>query len=159
MMESMEERGSFRARGTRFLFAALVALAARPAPAQVACADANILRVPIPAGVARDDVRAASLLQRACDGGAVQSCYPLADAIFDGRGMAKDEARSAPLYQRACDFGSLVACTDLGWMYAEGHGVSLDHGRAVPLHRKACDGGNAKGDRTGSCAATAFRHV
>jgi TPR repeat protein len=70
--------------------------------------------------VREDFTRAATFLQRACDGGVPDSCGKLARLYRDGQGVPEDPARAASLvqrevslYERACDLEDTAACRQL----------------------------------------------
>jgi len=77
-------------------------------------------------GVARDDVKAASLYKQACSGAETVGCNALAVMLGSGRGgQPKDDAKAVELYRKGCDGGDLRACTNLG--------VSIDCGLGTLL--------------------------
>ena len=61
-------------------------------------------------GVTRDVARAATLFQRACDGGEARGCYALAVSYNTGVGVTQDLARAATLFRQACDGGYAAGC-------------------------------------------------
>jgi TPR repeat protein len=101
-----------------------------------------------------DFSQAASVSQKACDGGGADGCSGLGVAYENGQGVAKDENRAVQLYQKACDGGSARGCTNLGLMYSNGRGVAKDENRAVQLFQKTCDGGDAR-----ACTYLGSRYV
>ncbi len=88
---------------------------------------------------------AASLAERACDGGSMEGCSQLGDLYAFGDGIAQDYAQAASLYRKACDGGGAEGCYSLGWLYDQGHGVTQDSAQAHSLFNRACDGGNMDG--------------
>jgi hypothetical protein len=54
-------------------------------------------------GVAVDTSRAATLFQRACDGGEFSGCLSVGFQYADGNGVARDDARAVAFYSKACD--------------------------------------------------------
>ena len=62
-------------------------------------------------GVAKDLARAATLYQRACDGGEMWGCVNLGVMYGTGEGVARDRPRAIDLYQQACDGGQSWGCT------------------------------------------------
>jgi TPR repeat protein len=74
-------------------------------------------------GVTRDDAKAVTYYQRACDGGDGAGCFGLAIMYDLGRGVAVDHERAARLNDRGCELGNGSAC--------QGHALRLesDHPR------------------------------
>ena len=58
-------------------------------------------------------MRARTLYQRACDGGAARGCTNLGVLYERGLGVTRDVAQARTLYQRACGAGDTDACADL----------------------------------------------
>src|SRR5262249_21338963 len=58
-------------------------------------------------GVAKDETRALSLLERACDAKEASSCRSLAELAVSRR----DETRAQALFARACEGGDTDACS------------------------------------------------
>jgi len=63
---------------------------------------------------AGDKVRAAELLEHACDLASGQACFRLGLWLRDGSGVMPDEARSRDMFERGCRHGSTAACDALG---------------------------------------------
>jgi TPR repeat protein/serine/threonine protein kinase len=96
--------------------------------------------------VQKDQARAVSLFQRACDGELARACNELGVAYRRGLGgVAPDETRAAALYQRACDAGYAIGCNNLALVYLRGVSVAKDEARAATLFQHACEGGDAAG--------------
>jgi len=96
-------------------------------------------------GVARDDIRALTLLQQACDGGDNDGCGDLGMMFRNGRGVKRDDTRALALFQASCDHGSSDGCDHLGGMYRDARGVAKDDVRAASLFQRACDAGSSFG--------------
>jgi TPR repeat protein/serine/threonine protein kinase len=110
-------------------------------------------------GVPRDEARAASLYERACDAADPAGCAGLGRFQRLGRGgLARDPTRATQLFQKACNLDgppsdggpprptSPRGCALLGESYRDGAGgLSRDDGRALALFRDAC----TRGDPTG----------
>lgn len=100
-------------------------------------------------GVAPDPARAASLLGRACDSGAMRDvCARFGIALLHGDGVARDPAGARVAFQKGCDLGDGAACLQLVVPYRDGDdelGVQRDAARAVALARRACDLGSDLG--------------
>lgn len=90
-------------------------------------------------GVAKDESRAASLLERACASEDGPGCFYLGVLYRDGRGVARDAERANAAYRRACSFHMGFGCSNLGLAYLMGQGVSRDLERAISLFRLSCD--------------------
>jgi uncharacterized protein len=56
-------------------------------------------------------VRAITLYQKACDGGAMKGCFDLGYVYGEGIGVTKDTTKATALYQRACNGGVAIACS------------------------------------------------
>jgi hypothetical protein len=102
-----------------------------------------------PQGVNKDQLRAARLFTRACDGGFAYSCEALGAMYAEGWGVARNPRSAAryfsqemSLFSKACDIGDATACGDLGSAYDEGYTVPKDFARSAQLYSKACSGGN-----------------
>jgi len=93
------------------------------------------------AGVTKDETKAASLFQTACDGGSITACELYGKMLRDGRGVPKDEAKAEALLGKACSVGAGGACTALG-MAAMKNGDSVV---AVDRLTKACDANDGMG--------------
>jgi len=97
-------------------------------------------------GVAKDESRAVSLYQKACDAAYVPACVSLAFALRSGKVAPKDESRAAGLFKKACESGNESGCNGLGLMAEHGGGgVTKDESQALALFKKACDAGVAAG--------------
>ena len=57
-----------------------------------------------------DAARAASFLERACEGGDAEGCYDLGVAYEKGTGVKADRRRAAELSKKACQLGFERAC-------------------------------------------------
>jgi Sel1 repeat len=93
-------------------------------------------------GVAKDEVRAASLFQQAMESGDVVGTTLYAQALLDGVGVAKDEARGAQLLRQSADRNYEVAQLELARLLLRGLGVPKDETAAVALYRKVAASGN-----------------
>ena len=80
------------------------------------------------------------LLQKACDGGAMDGCNSLGVLFENGQGVSEDFAQARILHQKACDGGEMDGCADLGGLYLLGLGGPKDELQARELFQKACDG-------------------
>jgi TPR repeat protein len=96
-------------------------------------------------GVAVDPSKAATLFQRACDGGVTSGCVSVGLQYANGNGVARDDARAVALYSKACVAQDSAGCADLGFMTENGRGIARDVPGAAALYQKACDGGNMYG--------------
>lgn len=92
-------------------------------------------------GVTKDEARATSLYEHACDMKSASACVFAGQMHEFGRGVDKDAAIAAALYQRACDLASPVGCYNLGIMYERGTGVPADRMKAGQLYHSACKAG------------------
>ncbi len=92
-----------------------------------------------------DNVKAASIWHKSCNGGYALGCRALGRLHDQGRGVAQDDVKAVSLYQQACEGGDAEGCNNLGTMYGQGRGVAQDDAEAVSLYRQACDGGDARG--------------
>jgi TPR repeat protein len=96
-----------------------------------------------------DEVKAAALFKKACDGGDMRGCVQL--GVFHDRGMGgipRDAGHAVRLFKQACDGRALVGCAHLGRMHEKGEGgLSRDEARAVELYQQACTGGELRGCR------------
>ncbi len=61
-------------------------------------------------GTTRGQIRAAKLLQQACDAGDAMGCTDLGDLVRSGVGIARDPVRARILYEKACAAGYGPAC-------------------------------------------------
>ena len=95
-------------------------------------------------GAAKDDKKAAELMQKACDLGKASGCEFYGKMLRDGRGVAKDEAKALQLLTKACDSGAPGACTSVGLAAMK----NSDNATGVAKLTKACDGQDGLG-----CAA------
>ena len=98
----------------------------------------------------RDPALAATLFERACEGGVGDGCSSLGVMYQGGSGqrgtgVKRDSARAVSLFQRGCERGGMDACTRLGVLYRQGTGVPRDAARAAALLKQACDGNNLAG--------------
>ena len=80
--------------------------------------------------------RAASLLQKGCDGGIHRACRTLGTMYQAGGVPPRDTARAAALYAKACDAGDGEACGLLGVLQRDGTGVARDATRAGASFKK-----------------------
>src|SRR5687767_8776010 len=86
--------------------------------------------------VLRDPALAATLFERACEGGIGDGCASLGimyqgGAGQRGAGVKRDSARAVSLFQQGCERGGMDACTRLGVLYRRGTGVPRDAARAA----------------------------
>jgi TPR repeat protein len=94
-------------------------------------------------GGPKNQLRARSLYQTACDGGAGLAC--LNSGIMFETGWpdgVKNEALARSVYQKACDSGFWLGCSNFAGMLEEGRGGPIDRPRAKGLFALAC----ARGD-------------
>jgi len=93
--------------------------------------------------VVRNDVRAAQLYAKACNGGALEGCAALARYLVEGKSVAKDRERGTELARRACEGNVMMGCVYLGrWRLEDGEGDV-----AASLFQRACDAGDQNGCR------------
>ena len=83
----------------------------------------------------------ALFVQKACDGGSMESCYKLGQIHVRGDGVARDPAKAATLFEKVCAAADMRGCLDLGLLYDRGDGVAKDAERARALLQQACSGG------------------
>jgi hypothetical protein len=60
----------------------------------------------------KDEARAATLFQRACDANNAEACATLGAVYESGEGVTKNKSRALTLYQKACRIGLKKACDD-----------------------------------------------
>lgn len=103
-------------------------------------AHANVCR-PDFAGPPRwDSSDCAERERKACDTGAWDECYSLAQRYRDGQGVAVDEAQTSTLLVVACEHGSdPMACIELAYRYDGGIGIPKDAKKAVATFVGVCD--------------------
>ena len=87
--------------------------------------------------VPQDFARAASLFQKACDGGAAIGCKNLGVCFHEGKGVTQDLSRAAVFLEKACDGGLVEGCGILSDLYADGRGVPKDLARANAILERA----------------------
>jgi hypothetical protein len=61
-------------------------------------------------GLSRDAARAASLFERACNGGNPEGCCKLGFAYAGGRGVPKDPDHANELFKKGCLYDNKEAC-------------------------------------------------
>ncbi|MEP6652347.1 MAG: tetratricopeptide repeat protein [Myxococcales bacterium] len=96
-------------------------------------------------GLARDEPKAISLYQRACDAGCAVACFNLG-AIHGIEGTAAHDDKMATKYwDLACRSGYPAACSNLGLLYAHQGSSPRQREAAVELFGRACAGGDPIG--------------
>jgi TPR repeat protein len=96
--------------------------------------------------------RAASLLERQCQGGGMAACSRLAWMYENVGVLSRHPERARDLYRRSCDGDQPEACAALGDLLW--HRLSPEAAAQVPpLYSRACDGGAGHG-----CLKLAFIH-
>lgn len=93
----------------------------------------------------KDEARAATLYQQACDGEDALGCLRLGLLYESGSGVTADLVRATTLYDQACKGRLAEGCGYAGDMYAKGVGVTKDETKGAGLYLQACDGGFATG--------------
>ena len=96
-------------------------------------------------GVERSYTHAATLYERACEGGDLFGCGYLGVLHEYGRGVSVDKSRAAALYERLCEGGGTSGCIRLGQMYLAGQGVPKDAATTARLYERACEAGDGWG--------------
>ena len=90
--------------------------------------------------VQKDEARAITLYQRACDGGRWDDCRVLGLKYEHARGVSKDVPRALLFYQRACDGGNAYGCFHAGAVLRLGSGgITRDYKRAFALYERSCE--------------------
>lgn len=92
-----------------------------------------------------DNLKAAQLYEKACNGGDVIGCGKLAVMYYDGTRVKQDNFKAAQLYEKACNSGHAKGCGALGAMYQDGIGVKQNNQKALDFFGKACDMKNETG--------------
>lgn len=88
-------------------------------------------------GVRQDYQKAASLHQKACDGGNMLSCDLLAILYEYGIGApTRDKHKAMVLRQMICDNGDADMCNNLAYLYKNGDKVRQDLQKAEILYKK-----------------------
>jgi TPR repeat protein len=98
-------------------------------------------------GVSYEPSQAVALYGRACELGAQEGCWNLADAHVHVVAV-RDEARATKLLQPLCDGGGQFAtraCMLLGDLHRTGRGVPRDVAKAVALYNGVCESGVLSG--------------
>ena len=88
----------------------------------------------------KDEKKALEYLERACEGGAHETCMDAALSYFGG-----NQRRAASLLRKACGHGHAISCANLGLLYEKALGTASDIKKAVSLYERACGGGAAVG--------------
>lgn len=65
--------------------------------------------------VAKDDIKASQLYNKACNGGYADACFSLGIQYYNGNGVKKDQNKADQLYRKACDSGISEACTAISF--------------------------------------------
>jgi uncharacterized protein len=104
-------------------------------------------------GLPIDLRRAASLHEKACDGGEIDACDSLAYAYRAGAGVARDEARAAQLMRKVCEapapredepglaMAHLRKCANYAEYLLTGVGAPKNETLAAHHFEKACEAG------------------
>jgi uncharacterized protein len=86
----------------------------------------------------RDEFRAASVLERACESCDVRGCALLGMFSTGGElGVTKDHARAVSLLQKSCDADDPMACVALSRVFLEGVVTDKDDARGRELRARA----------------------
>lgn len=96
-------------------------------------------------GVAKDNNKAATLFQGACNGNVGAGCERFGVALHNGLGIQTDLPRAADTFKKGCDLKNASACNQLALMNVRGEGGPKDTVKAVAGFQKACDLGDAFG--------------
>jgi TPR repeat protein len=94
--------------------------------------------------VPKDLARAASLYQKACEGGDPDTCANWA-GLYQGEGLTDDLPRAAAILDLGCKDDSAISCFNLASLHRSGHGVAKDPARAVALLAESCRLGFERG--------------
>uniref|UniRef100_K3X1Y0 Beta-lactamase n=1 Tax=Globisporangium ultimum (strain ATCC 200006 / CBS 805.95 / DAOM BR144) TaxID=431595 RepID=K3X1Y0_GLOUD len=93
-------------------------------------------------GVEMNDVEAANLFEKSCDGGHAQGCHHLGIMFMNGAGRDKDVTKGLEAFKRACDHDEANSCNRVASMYLSATAKGPIK-RDVPLAKqyleKACD--------------------
>jgi localization factor PodJL len=92
-------------------------------------------------GVAKDDVKAASLVTKAAQQGLIVAEYRLGAIYERGVGLAKDLAQAKAWYERAAKGGNRKAMHNLAVLYADGAGVGQNLQEAARWFREGASYG------------------
>ena len=68
-------------------------------------------------GVKKDYLKAAKLLEKACDGNYFESCYNLELLYTNNLGVKQDYHKAAKLFEKACNGKNAQGCYNLGFLY------------------------------------------
>jgi TPR repeat protein len=112
---------------------------------QSSCVNLGIMYANGEGGVVRDNNKATTLFQGACNGGVGAGCERFGAALHNGSGIVADLPRAAETYKKGCDLRNASSCNQLALMNARGDGIPKDNVKAVSLYQKACDLGDAYG--------------
>jgi len=136
------------------------ALTEDPAKEEQACLAGEIVRCGRVAamsrmgygGMPKDPAKAATLYQRACDGGIGSSCQALARMYESGEGVTQDAAAAAKFDQRGCDAGSVISCIGIARATYAGRGVTRSVAQGTAMYDRAAETGRR------ACAARDFNN-
>jgi TPR repeat protein len=84
-------------------------------------------------------VRAVTLYDQACTGGALLGCSHLGEAYERGFGVTRDVSRAASLFAQSCET-EMAGCFHLADLHTRGEGVAQDYEKAIELFEQACSG-------------------
>ena len=104
------------------------------------------------AKVPQDVNRGLEILDSACNAEIHESCYWLAQILYDGsyaiiadlvtdkseHEAPQDPKRAIPLYQKSCKGGYNHSCFILGELYEKGEFVETDYKQSILLYEKSC---------------------
>ena len=100
-------------------------------------------------GISRDQPRALSAFEAACERGEFAGCTWVGFMLEGGRGVPADPARAARQYDRACTGAGTASdkegCAYLAELYRRGVGVPRDPVRAWRLNTQACEADQSLG--------------
>ncbi len=98
------------------------------------------------AGVPRDPVAAAEIVERSAESGDATAADLLGHFYENGIGVPHDMQKAAEWLQRGADGGDLNAAVDLAYMSARGIGIAQDPARALQYAKALSAAGNPEGD-------------
>ncbi|MFP2956392.1 hypothetical protein ACLEPN_00805 [Myxococcus sp. 1LA] len=96
----------------------------------------------------RDDQRARTFYEQACERGVAQGCTGLGNSLIADEGLSGDVSRAdidraKVLFQRACDEGDGKGCLSLGGLFVGPIGM-VREGAACKAFKKGCDADSAR---------------
>ena len=91
----------------------------------------------------RDNARARTLFEQACDGGDAKACFEVGYMCVTGWGGSSDYTQARVFYEKACTAGDARGCLNLGFLFGAGKGGPRDSERAQALYEQACQTGES----------------